>query len=318
MTRLNGEMIYVKLVEKSDAESLLALEANNRQFFQQFTGAREKSFYTLQGQVERIREEMELKEADRGYLFVICLQQSDQIIGEVFLTEVVRYNLQSCWIGYFLDQEHNGKGYTTEAVKLVVDFAFNQLDLHRIEAGVMLHNQGSMKVLLKSGFHKEGVAKKNVKINGRWEDHQTLAIVREEPSDNDMVKIKQVQRINPSTLTPPIGPYTHLTVVPNGADLLVLSGQVGTDLEGHIPSDLNQQLQNTLQNILRILQSQSVAVENIFKVNIWATEEMDWEFFGEAWAKFHGGATPAMTFCYIPALAVESLKIEIEVWAAKY
>ncbi|MGF9821438.1 GNAT family protein [Brevibacillus agri] len=47
----------------------------------------------------------------------------------------------------------------------------------------MPHNLGSIKVLLKSGFHKEGIARKNVKINGRWEDHQTLAIVREEPED---------------------------------------------------------------------------------------------------------------------------------------
>ncbi|WP_028595278.1 GNAT family N-acetyltransferase [Paenibacillus assamensis] len=318
MTRLNGENIYVKLVEESDAENLLALERNNREFFQAFTGSREESFYTLAGQIDRIKEEMELKEADRGYLFVICLQQSGQVIGEVSLTEVVRYNLQSCWIGYFLDQAHNGKGYMTEAVTLVVDYAFRQLGLHRIEAGVMLHNQGSMKVLLKSGFHKEGIAMKNVKINGRWEDHQTLAIVRAEASDNTLAEKKRVQRINPTTLVPPMGPYTHLTVVPRGADLLVLSGQVGSDLQGHIPPELKQQLHNTLQNILRVLQSQSVTADNIFKVNIWATEEMDWDYFDEAWEKFHGGATPAMTFCYIPALAVDSLKVEIEVWAAKY
>lgn len=65
----------------------------------------------------------------------------------------------------------------TEAVKLIVDFAFHELKLHRIEAGVMPRNLGSMRVLEKAGFHKEGIARKNVKINGVWEDHQVLAIL---------------------------------------------------------------------------------------------------------------------------------------------
>ncbi len=177
--QLNGENIFVKLIEKSDANSLLSLEQKNKDFFQLFTGLREESFYTHQVQVERIRNQIELQKADQGYFFLICLQKSRKVIGEVMLSEVVRANLQSCWIGYFLDKDHNGKGYMTEAVKLVVNYAFRELDLHRIEAGVMPHNIGSIKVLRKVGFHKEGIAKKNVKINGHWEDHQILAIINE-------------------------------------------------------------------------------------------------------------------------------------------
>ncbi len=82
--------------------------------------------------------------------------------------------------GYFLDEKHNGRGFTTEAVQLIVDYAFAELQLHRIEAGVMPHHSGSMRVLEKAGFHKEGLARKNVKINGRWEDHQVLAIINPE------------------------------------------------------------------------------------------------------------------------------------------
>jgi [ribosomal protein S5]-alanine N-acetyltransferase len=178
--KLNGQNIYVRLFEGDDAASLLALEVKNKDFFQLFTGLKDDSFYTIQGQVDRIRKALEDKKADRGYWFVIGLHESDEIIGEVMLTEVTRSNLQGCWIGYFLDKEQNGKGYMTEAVKLVVDYAFKELALHRMEAGVMPHNIGSIKVLLKAGFHKEGIAKKNVKINGTWEDHQILAIINEE------------------------------------------------------------------------------------------------------------------------------------------
>jgi [ribosomal protein S5]-alanine N-acetyltransferase len=65
----------------------------------------------------------------------------------------------------------------TEALKLIVDFGFNQIKLHRIEAEVMPHNIGSIRILEKTGFHIEGIAKKNVMINGKWEDHQVLAII---------------------------------------------------------------------------------------------------------------------------------------------
>ncbi|MCM3144890.1 GNAT family N-acetyltransferase [Brevibacillus sp. MER 51] len=311
----NGENIYVRLVQESDAQSLLALEMRNRDFFQNFTGTREETFYTLEGQIDRIKSALALKEEDRGYFFVIVKKGQDEIIGEVILSEVVRENLQSCWIGYFLDKAHNGKGYMTEAVKLVVAYAFETLGLHRLEAGVMPHNIGSIKVLLKAGFHKEGIAKKNVKINGRWEDHQTLAIVKEEQTDQ--VK-PQVQRKNPGSVAPPMGAYTHLTVVPKGADLLVLSGQVGMDIHGELPTDMKEQVENTLQNILRNFESESVSADHIIKINIWATEKMDWKHFNQVWEKFHGGTPPAMTMSYVPALAVPSLKVEIEAWAAKW
>ncbi|MBG9794914.1 acetyltransferase [Paenibacillus dendritiformis] len=315
--KLIGSNVYVRPVEESDADMLLALEVKNRDFFQPFTGLREASFYTLQGQAERIKEAVEQSKEDKAYFFVICLRDCGQVIGEMMLTEVVRYNLQSCWLGYFLDQDHNGKGYMTEAVQLVVRYAFDELDFHRIEAGVMPHNIGSIKVLLKAGFHKEGIAKQNVKINGRWEDHQTLAIV----NDDDVKEgkeAKKVRRSNPNTVAAPLGPYTHLTVVPRGAELLVLSGQVGTDMNGDMPSDMNEQLYNTLQNILRILEEESVCADNIIKINILATEEMDWDYFNEVWEKFHGGTAPSMTMSYVPALALPSLKVEIEAWAARW
>lgn len=93
----------------------------------------------------------------------------------------MRGSLQSAVIGYFLDHHHNGKGYATEAIKALVDYAFEELHLHRIEAGVMPRNLPSQRVLEKAGFHREGIARKNVNINGIWEDHQVLAILN--PND---------------------------------------------------------------------------------------------------------------------------------------
>ncbi|MFP7478250.1 GNAT family protein [Terribacillus saccharophilus] len=168
-------MIEVRLLKEQDAADLLSLELRNKEFFQLYTGKREEQFYTLEGQRERIDRAIASAGKDTGYYFVIVLNEN--IIGIIMLSEVVRWNLQSCWIGYFLDKVQNGKGYMTEAVRQVVEIAFDELKFHRLEAGVMPHNIGSIKVLLKAGFQKEGIAKQNVKINGKWQDHQTLAII---------------------------------------------------------------------------------------------------------------------------------------------
>lgn len=54
---------------------------------------------------------------------------------------------------------------------MVCDFAFNSLKIHRIEAGVLPRNIASQRVLEKNGFEREGLSRKNVEINGVWEDH---------------------------------------------------------------------------------------------------------------------------------------------------
>jgi ribosomal-protein-alanine N-acetyltransferase len=312
--KLKGNKIFVKILESSDAEALLRLELRNRDFFQTYTPLRDDDFYTLEGQLDRIRKYSEMKNLDQLYAFGIYLMETGELIGKITLSEVVRGHLQSCWIGYYLDKDHNGKGYMTEAVRLVVSYAFNELKLHRIEAGVMPHNIGSIRVLEKAGFHKEGIAKKNVKINGKWEDHLVLAIVNEEGSE----ETEKVTRKNPGDVAPPIGDYTHLSIVPRGADLLVLSGQIGIDAEGNLPSDAEGQIRNALNNVLRILNGEGVTAEGIIKINIWLTEPVDRDRFLEIWSQFHGGTPPTTTMAYVPSLAQPSLKVEVEAWAARW
>ncbi|GIO34533.1 MULTISPECIES: GNAT family N-acetyltransferase [Paenibacillus] len=176
--------IFIRQLELSDAEDCLKLEVENRDFFQLYGPLRDEKFFTMDGQIERIEKYVLLAKQDSAYSFGIFLADSKQLIGNVTLSEVARGNYQSCWIGYSLDRKHNGKGYMTKAVKLAVDYGFNELKLHRIEAGVMPHNIPSIKVLEKAGFHKEGIAIENVKINGRWENHQILAIVNNKQYDS--------------------------------------------------------------------------------------------------------------------------------------
>lgn len=178
--KLQGDHVFLRKLDTDDASAVLQVELKNRDFFQKYTPLRADEFYTLQGQLDKINKGKEMTERDELYAFGIFLNDNQELIGTIALTDVLRGALQGCFVGYALDEEQNGKGYMTEAVRLIVAYAFDELRLHRIEAGVMPHNQGSIRVLEKSGFHREGIAKSNVKINGKWEDHQVLAIINDD------------------------------------------------------------------------------------------------------------------------------------------
>lgn len=169
--------IYLRDFKESDAEALATLEYENRKFFQPFTSFRQEDFYTIPEQLKRIQTFQQSRQKDETYAKGIFQRASHQLIGTITLSGVVRDVLQSAWLGYGLDQKHNGKGYTTEAIALMLDEAFHVLDLHRIEAGVQPHNIGSIRVLEKAGFQKEGLSRQNVKINGEWKDHYLFAIL---------------------------------------------------------------------------------------------------------------------------------------------
>lgn len=172
-----AQYIYTRLLSLNDANDVLQFELDNQEFFQTYTMKRPSEYYQLDFQKDLINQKIAKAKNDIEYNFGIFKIDNDELIGTIGLFRILRDPLQSAIIGYSLSKNHNGKGYATEAVKLVLDYAFTILKLHRIEAGVMPHNLGSIRVLEKAGFEKEGISKSNVKINGKWEDHQVLAII---------------------------------------------------------------------------------------------------------------------------------------------
>ncbi len=169
--------IFIRFFENEDAEALLDLHLRNSELFQKYSPTFEDEFYTIDSKHKYIKDSIKQREEDKAYSFGIYLKDNGKLIGDVSLYHILRGALQRCLIGYSLDEQYNGRGYATEAVSLAVAFAFNELKLHRVDAGVMLSNIGSMRVLEKVGFHREGIEQKGVKINGQWEDHQMFAII---------------------------------------------------------------------------------------------------------------------------------------------
>ena len=83
-------------------------------------------------------------------------------------------------IGYHIIPAHRGKGYGTEAAKLMVDYLFLSRDISRIQAITDTRNKPSQKVLEKTGFKKEGTIRKSGYVRGQWTNAYLYSILREE------------------------------------------------------------------------------------------------------------------------------------------
>jgi ribosomal-protein-alanine N-acetyltransferase len=94
----------------------------------------------------------------------------------------VRRSFQSANVGYWVAGERNGRGVATAAVAAACQFAFGELELHRLEAGTLLHNVGSQIVLDRNGFRAFGVAPGYLRIAGAWCDHVLFQRTSEDPS----------------------------------------------------------------------------------------------------------------------------------------
>ncbi|NWL89453.1 MULTISPECIES: RidA family protein [unclassified Paenibacillus] len=127
----------------------------------------------------------------------------------------------------------------------------------------------------------------------------------------------KITRKNPEGMYSPVGNYTHITKIPRNSELYVTSGQIGVDENGNIPDNMNEQIKNTFNNIQSVLQAEELTSEHIIKVNIWATQKIDWAYLDKKWEQLFDHDYPAMTIGYVSELGLPEIKIEIEVWAAK-
>lgn len=173
--KLKGLNIELKILTPEDAEAMLDYYVRNREFLEAFEPSREKSFYTLEVQKRILIESY--SQYINGTDLTFGIFKDNRIIGRIKLSNIIMGVFRSCNIGYSLDKDYEGRGYMKEAVRLVIKYAFNEIDLHRIEASTLLDNIKSQRVLLSNGFKELGINKEYLLINGAWRDHKTFYII---------------------------------------------------------------------------------------------------------------------------------------------
>jgi [ribosomal protein S5]-alanine N-acetyltransferase len=116
----------------------------------------------------------------RGTALPWAVCYGGQFAGQVTIWGITWGSARSARIGYWIDEAYAGRGITPTALALAVDYCFQVLHLHRLEAGIQPTNSASRRVVEKLGFREEGTRVREVHINGAWRDHTYYAITAEE------------------------------------------------------------------------------------------------------------------------------------------
>ncbi|WP_406450661.1 GNAT family N-acetyltransferase [Streptomyces sp. NBC_00876] len=153
-----------------DAAALAAALVRSRTYMRPWEPERPDTFYTEQGQSERLAGLLADRDAGRAMPWVLCDAQ-DRAIGAFTLNAVALGPFRSATLGYWVDVDHAGRGLATAAVRRICELARDELLLHRVEAGTVLDNAASQRVLAKCGFEQFGTAPRYLHINGEWRDH---------------------------------------------------------------------------------------------------------------------------------------------------
>jgi len=110
---------------------------------------------------------------------LFLIRRSDEtVLGAITLDHIRRGPAQAGTTGYWIGEAFSRQGYMRETIEAVVHYAFNTLDLSRIEAGCLPENAPSRALLEKCGYKYEGVAQSYLQINGRWRNHVLYANLR--------------------------------------------------------------------------------------------------------------------------------------------
>ena len=105
------------------------------------------------------------------------------IAGVINVTEIVRGAFLSAYLGYYALVPHDGRGYMSEGIGLVLDTTFREHGLHRLEANIQPENTRSKRLIESLGFRREGFSPRYLRLAGQWRDHERWAITAEEWAD---------------------------------------------------------------------------------------------------------------------------------------
>ena len=103
---------------------------------------------------------------------LVCLTDTNEIVGVVNINNIVRGSFLSASLGYYVGAPHAGQGYMREGLQLVKRYAFHDLGLHRLEANIQPENARSIALVRSCGFQHEGLSKAFLYISGSWRDHE--------------------------------------------------------------------------------------------------------------------------------------------------
>ena len=172
--KITGKRIYIKQLKTGDVNQKYLNWINDKKLTK-YMECR-WNIYSMDDLKDYVKN---LKKTNE-YLFGIFRVDNDDYIGNIKIGPVdIRYKKGD--IGFFIgDENSRGKGYATEAIELIVCFAFEELNLNKVTAGCYSENIGSEKSLIKNGFKLAGVFKEDCIFNNEFIDCFKFELLKKE------------------------------------------------------------------------------------------------------------------------------------------
>jgi [ribosomal protein S5]-alanine N-acetyltransferase len=180
LPEIETERLRVRIIREGEVAKLVRFRLRNRDRFQLWEVTRGADFFRESAQIALPAKERRAARNGESFSFRVMLKNDDrEFIGNVSLRNVLPFPVHAATLGYALDGEYEGKGVMGEAVRAVIDFGFQRLNLRRIEACCMPANVRSAALLERVGFEREGLLRSSYFVNERWEDHLIWSRINE-------------------------------------------------------------------------------------------------------------------------------------------
>lgn len=167
---LEGEKVNLRTVEEEDIE-FLREKINRKEVRTHLTARKPVNLKQEQDFYEEV-----ISSDDNVHL---AISRDQEMIGIISLEENEK-DLRVAEIGIWVDPEHHGNGYGTEAAELITEYGFNELNYHRIMARAHGENKGSQRIWEKLGFTKEGELREQVYREGNFTDAYLYGVLEHE------------------------------------------------------------------------------------------------------------------------------------------
>ena len=178
---IGGEGVVLRTPQMTDYPEWAELREASRDFLTPWEPTWPADDLTRSAFRRRIRRYSEDIRTDQGYAFLVFRKSDSILVGGLTLANIRRGVAQAGSLGYWMGLPFVRQGYMTAAVHAVIPFALEKLRLHRLEAACIPTNAGSIRLLEKNGFVREGYAREYLCINGIWQDHLLFARLKDAP-----------------------------------------------------------------------------------------------------------------------------------------
>jgi len=177
---LNGQGVLLRPPRPADYVAWASLREESRDYLQPWEPAWAEDDLTRAAYRRRLGVYAREMEQGTAWPLFVFDQTDEALLGAITLSNIRRGVAETGTLGYWIGRPYAGQGVGTAAARAMLGHAFSALGLHRVEAACVPTNHASRRVLEKSGFRQEGVARAYLKINGRWADHLLFGVLRDE------------------------------------------------------------------------------------------------------------------------------------------